>query len=133
MFRKFFLFVLTLFCIAVSPLATATEKSVQNHQHHHLVGRMVRASWYGPGFQGKPMANGKPFNMHKMTVAHKTLPLGTRVRLRNPENGREINVSVTDRGPYVRGREFDLSKAAAAQLGFRGVARLQVVQVAYNY
>lgn len=78
------------------------------------------ASWYGPGFHGRQMANGKRFNMNDpQTVAHKKLPLGTRVELRNPENGRSLVATVRDRGPYVYGREFDVSKSAAERLGFR--------------
>ena len=119
--------VLALFFFAVTRV-TAAENSAKNT--HHLP-KVVRASWYGPQFHGKLMANGKPFNMYDMTVAHKTLPLHAWVRLRNPENGKEILVPVTDRGPYKPGREFDLSYAAAHALGVVaiGVAPLQVVKV----
>ncbi len=79
--------------------------------------RVVVASWYGEAFQGKPMANGEPFDMDELTIAHKTLPLGTRVRIENPENGREVIAIVTDRGPYIDGREIDLSRRCAKMLG----------------
>lgn len=75
-----------------------------------------KASWYGPGFQGRPTASGERFDMHALTAAHRTLPFGTRVRVRNPQNGREVVVRINDRGPWVRDRIIDLSKAAAAAL-----------------
>jgi rare lipoprotein A len=81
---------------------------------------VYKASWYGKWHQGKLMANGKPFNMYAMTAAHKTLPLGTCVLIQNVDNGKEVAVQVTDRGPYVEGREFDLSMAAASKLGYLG-------------
>ena len=93
--------------------------------------RTVKASWYGSAFQGKLMANGKPFDMHKLTVAHKHLPLGSRICIRNPRNGKEIIATVTDRGPYVKGRDIDLSKQVALQLGLlgRGVSHVEIFTV----
>lgn len=75
------------------------------------------------------MANGKPFNMYAFTAASKTLPFGTHVILYNPRNGREVTVTITDRGPYTRGRDFDVSWAAARKLGIlgKGVSSLEVV------
>lgn len=86
----------------------------------------VVASWYGPGFDQRPMANGAPYDRHAATIAHKTLPLGTRVELRNPETGETVRATVTDRGPYVDGRDVDLSYGLARQLGVYepGVANL---------
>ena len=75
-----------------------------------------KASWYGPGFHGKRTASGERFDMNELTAAHRTLPFGTRVRVRNVENGREVVVRINDRGPQIRGRIIDLSKAAAATL-----------------
>ena len=74
------------------------------------------ASWYGPGFHGKRTASGERFDMNDLTAAHRTLPFGTRVRVRNMENGREVVVRINDRGPRVRDRVIDLSRAAAAAL-----------------
>jgi rare lipoprotein A (peptidoglycan hydrolase) len=90
---------------------------------------IVVASWYGSQFQGKLMANGSPFNMNNLTVAHKSLPLGTRVRIQNVENGREIIATVTDRGPYVKGRGIDLSRQAAKLLGIfqKGTGRVKIL------
>jgi len=85
------------------------------------------ASWYGEPFHGNVMANGMVYNMHKMTCAHKTLPLGTLVRVTNLLNGTEVVTRVTDRGPYIKGRVLDLSYAAANRLGFihRGIIRVK--------
>ncbi|MEJ5330040.1 MAG: septal ring lytic transglycosylase RlpA family protein [Desulfobaccales bacterium] len=89
---------------------------------------LVVASWYGPRHHGRPMANGRPFDMEADTAAHRSLPLGTRLKVTNPQNGRSVNVTVTDRGPYVPGRHLDLSLGAARKLGIikQGVARLYV-------
>jgi len=88
-----------------------------------------RASWYGPGFHGKQMANGDRFSQNDASVvAHKSLPFGTEVRVTNLDNGKSIRVVVQDRGPYIKGRCVDLSKAAAAKLGFinAGTAKVRV-------
>lgn len=74
------------------------------------------ASWYGEFHQGKPMANQRPFRMMQPTVAHRTLPLGTVVEVRNLRNGRKVRAEVTDRGPYARGRVLDVSKGLARRL-----------------
>ena len=66
---------------------------------------------------GKEMANGQSFNMNALTVAHRTLPLGTQICIKNPENGKTVFATVTDRGPYSAGRIIDLSKGAAEMLG----------------
>jgi rare lipoprotein A len=78
------------------------------------------ASWYGRDFHGKKTSNGEIYDMHAMTAAHKTLPMGTRVRVVNESNGREAVVRINDRGPFVRGRIIDLSYAAARTLGVVG-------------
>ena len=79
------------------------------------------ASWYGPGFHGRRTANGERFDMHALTAAHPTLPFGTKVRVRSLVNGREVEVRITDRGPYSRGRIIDLSRAAAVALDMLGM------------
>jgi rare lipoprotein A len=75
------------------------------------------ASWYGPGFHGKKTASGEQFNQNAMTAAHKSLPLGSVVKVTNQRTGKSIQVTINDRGPFVKGRIIDLSKAAAAKLG----------------
>ncbi len=77
------------------------------------------ASWYGPGFHGRRTANGERFDMNELTAAHKTLPFGTRVLVHNPRTGREVVVRINDRGPFIKGRVIDLSKAAAKVLGIK--------------
>lgn len=89
--------------------------------------QMVYASWYGEDFNGKTMANGDVFDMYDSTIAaHKSLPFGTRVLLINVDTMQSIIVTITDRGPYIAGREFDVSYAAAHELGIveEGVALL---------
>lgn len=75
------------------------------------------ASWYGEQFHGRLAANGEVFNMDALTAAHRTLPLGSMVRVVNLVNGKHVRVRINDRGPYVNGRILDLSYAAAARLG----------------
>lgn len=81
------------------------------------------ASWYGPNFHGKPMANGEIYDMNKIVVAHRTLPFGTKVKITNLDNGKSIIAPVLDRGPYVKNskgeytREIDLSYGVALALG----------------
>ncbi|NQV21182.1 MAG: septal ring lytic transglycosylase RlpA family protein [Rhodospirillales bacterium] len=89
------------------------------------------ASWYGPNFQGRPTANGETFDMNTFSAAHKTLPLPSRVKVTNLDNGRSIVVRVNDRGPFVHGRIIDLSRRAAQELGFlkNGTARVRVAVV----
>ncbi len=78
------------------------------------------ASWYGKDFHGKPTACGEIYDMHAMTAAHKTLPLGTMVRVTNLENGRQCEVRVNDRGPFVRDRVIDMSYQGAKVLDMLG-------------
>lgn len=90
------------------------------------LGRGV-ASWYGPGFHGRTTANGEKFNMHELTAAHKTLPFGTRVLVHNPRTGKQVVVRINDRGPFIKGRVIDLSKAAAKALGIKSRGHASVV------
>jgi len=77
----------------------------------------VKVSWYGSMFHGKKMSNGKPFNMYDpMTAAHKLLPLNTKVKLTRVDNQKSIIITIRDRGPYIKGRHFDISYAAAKKL-----------------
>ena len=78
------------------------------------------ASWYGPQFHGRLTSNGEVYDMHKMTAAHKLLPLGTWVEVTNLNNHKSAVVRINDRGPFVDGRIIDLSKAAAGKLGVIG-------------
>lgn len=84
------------------------------------------ASWYGRPFHGRRTANGEVYDMHRMTAAHKTMPLPSYAVVRNPANGRQVVVRINDRGPFVAGRVIDLSLAAARRLGIRGIGRVEV-------
>ncbi|MEO5669734.1 MAG: septal ring lytic transglycosylase RlpA family protein [Ramlibacter sp.] len=75
------------------------------------------ASWYGPGFHGRKTASGERFDMNALTAAHRTLPFGTLVRVRSLINGLTVDVRINDRGPFLKRRVIDLSKAAAKALG----------------
>jgi len=75
------------------------------------------ASWYGGDFHGRLTASGEIYDQFKMTAAHRLLPLGSLVRVTNAENGREVEVVINDRGPFIKGRIIDLSYTAAKQLG----------------
>jgi rare lipoprotein A (peptidoglycan hydrolase) len=94
------------------------------------VRRKVTAGWYGPGHHNKLTANGQRFNMFENTLAHKTLPFGTKVRLVTLDKKKSAVGVVNDRGPYIKGRDFDVSYSMAKQLGFvrKGVVKLYVVQ-----
>lgn len=90
-----------------------------------------RASWYGPGFHGRTTASGDAFNQNALTAAHRKLPLGSTVQVTNLQNGRSVTVTINDRGPYVRGRVIDLSRAAARDLGITrtGTAKVKIERV----
>jgi rare lipoprotein A len=75
------------------------------------------ASWYGPNFHGKFTSNGEIYNMYDFTAAHKTLPMNTKVKVTNLNNGKSVIVRINDRGPFVRGRIIDLSYAAGKKIG----------------
>lgn len=86
------------------------------------------ASWYGPGFHGEETASGETFSTNKMTAAHPSLPLGTKVKVTNLETNKSVDVRINDRGPYVDGRVIDLSRAAAKKLDIvkNGTAEVKV-------
>ena len=86
------------------------------------------ASWYGDYFHGRKTSSGETYDMNAVSAAHKTLPLGTYVRVHNVENGKSLDVRINDRGPFVAGRVIDLSKAAAEKLDIYepGTAQVRV-------
>jgi rare lipoprotein A (peptidoglycan hydrolase) len=93
--------------------------------------KVVHASYYGHEFAWRPTASGEPYNPLKLSAAHRTLPLGTKLKVTNLHNGRSVLVTVNDRGPYVKPRELDLSLGAARKLGMirRGIARVRIERV----
>ena len=92
------------------------------------------ASWYGDDFHGWTTASGELYDLHALTAAHRTLPLGTVARITNVVNGKHVMIRITDRGPYVNGRILDLSYAAAKALGMvqDGVSAIQLQVVGEN-
>lgn len=101
------------------------EKSSQEDRSS----KYMVASWYGRQFHGKPTASGEIFDMNAPTAAHKKLPFGTKLLVINPDNEKSTTVTITDRGPYIWGRELDLSYKAASDIGMigAGVATVKVV------
>ncbi|MFG1295971.1 MULTISPECIES: septal ring lytic transglycosylase RlpA family protein [Xanthobacter] len=108
-------------CAALSLLALAPSPSRADNS-------TGIASYY---WQGQRTANGERFNPGEMTAAHRSLPFGTKVRVTNLRNGKSVVVRINDRGPYVRGRIIDVSRAAASHLGFtgRGLTRVNLAVV----
>ena len=91
----------------------------------------MKASWYGPGFHGRKTANGEVYDQMSFTAAHKSLKFGTLLKITNLKNEKSVVVRINDRGPYIRGRDLDLSKAAALELGMvrKGVAKIKVEEI----
>jgi len=91
----------------------------------------MKASWYGPGFHGRLTANGEIYDQMSFTAAHKSLKFGTLLKITNLRNSKSVVVRINDRGPYITGRDLDLSKAAALELGMvkRGVAKIKVEEI----
>ena len=111
--------------------APAAHSESRPVKRHHWYQKGI-ASWYGKFFQGKPTASGQPYNEDAMTCAHRTLPLGSLLRVTNLRNHRSVVVRVNDRGPVPEDRVIDVSKAAAESLGFeqRGIAPVRVELIA---
>ena len=93
-----------------------------------IIEQVGEASFYGPGFHGKKTATGEKFDQNERTAAHPTLPLGIQATVTNLETGDSVEVKINDRGPYVKGRDIDLSKGAAEELGMTkgGVAPVKI-------
>jgi rare lipoprotein A len=105
--------------------ATAADRHGQHSRQATLSERTGMASYYRPS---QRLASGMPFHASALTAAHRTLPFGTRVRIKHLGNGRWVDVRINDRGPYIAGRIIDLSKAAADVIGMtgRGIARVSM-------
>ena len=100
----------------------------QDDKGQPVVEQVGEASFYGPGFHGKKTATGEIFDQNDKTAAHPTLPLGTKATVTNLDNGKSVDVKINDRGPYAKGRDIDLSKGAARELGMTkdGVAPVKI-------
>ena len=109
------------------------EPGMERPRPRLLAGEFAReyerggASWYGPGFHGRRTASGERYDMNAMTAAHRTLPFGTWVRVQSLVNGREVDVRITDRGPFISSRVIDVSRGAAQALGMLGLGFKEVV------
>ncbi|MBS3955187.1 MAG: septal ring lytic transglycosylase RlpA family protein [Methylomicrobium sp.] len=125
---------LTLICVlTISSCSQETSEQSNSKQGeqgssntkpmHKEVGE---ASWYGPGLQGKQTANGETFNQKELTAAHPSLPMGTKAKVTNLENGNKVNVTINDRGPFAEDRVIDLSRAAAKKLDMEEDGTTQV-------
>jgi rare lipoprotein A len=122
--------------------AASTRHAGRKHSHHTgsasetnaaitpVSGQVGLASFYGAG-ESSRTASGERFNPHAMTAAHRTLPLGTNVKVTNLANGKAVVVRINDRGPYAHGRVIDLSRSAAEELDFiaRGVTKVHIETV----
>jgi rare lipoprotein A len=109
---------LTLYALILTVVSCAPAK--YDIQQGKLAKFYVVASWYGPDFHGRPTASGETFDMHAMTCAHKEYPFGTRLKVTNTANGKSVECIVNDRGPFVKGRDIDLSYAAARKIDLVG-------------
>lgn len=107
--------------------ASATQPGHKTKTHHWY--QIGEASWYGNRFQGHTTANGEPFNMYALTCAHRSLPLGSWIRVTNLRNHKSIFVRVNDRGPVPDDRIVDLSYAAAKAVGIHGLAKVKLEPV----
>lgn len=114
--------------VAGAQAASPASDHLTPHAGRHHWYQFGIASWYGRFFQGKTTASGVPFNENALTCAHRTLPLGSILRVTNLRNQKSVIVTVNDRGPMPPDRVIDLSKAAAEDLGFsqRGLAPVKV-------
>lgn len=115
--------------LLVAALVAAGCASTRSARNGVAVERGV-ASWYGPGFHGRYTASGERYDMWAMTAAHRSLPFGTVVEVRNLENGRSVRVKINDRGPFLKNRIIDLSRAAAEAIGLVGPGTALVELVA---
>lgn len=118
--------------LAVMAIATAPSSAhAQNNRYHEGQTMIVTTSHYGKGdgFHGKVTSSCTRFNRNTRTVAHRKLPFGTILRVANPKNGRSVVAKVTDRGPYVRGRQLDVSYRIALDLNLveSGTGKVRIV------
>lgn len=115
--------------VASPPAPSGPAPTGSSNAKSHRWFQIGKASWYGSGFQGKRTATGERFDMNALTCAHRTLPLGSWLRVTNLRNRRSIFVRVNDRGPYKSDTIVDLSFAAAQKVGLLGKAQVRVERV----
>ena len=129
-------FILTLFLsttlIIASNDANKTKDSVvvNIEKQRDIIFQTGKASYYGSEYKvGRRTASGQAYDKNKLTAAHKTLPFGTKVLVKNKKNNKEVTVTINDRGPFVKGRVIDLSVAAAKKIGMlhAGVVEVELM------
>lgn len=108
-------------------ISCASAKKTPSIEYLPKEGRKGIASWYGPDFHGKPTASGEIYNMYDYTCAHREYPFGTKLRVVNLQNGKEVVCTVNDRGPFIPGRELDLSYASAKKIDLIGPGVAEVL------
>jgi len=120
--------ILVLGALVLLMACSSHRRPAPSHGGQPGQGRVLEgvSSWYGKEFDGRPTASGERFDMHGLTAAHRTLALGTRARVTNLDNGREVDLLINDRGPFVSGRILDCSYGAAKALGFAGAGLARV-------
>lgn len=117
--KKSFMSILLLICMLTLACGRESGEAEQG-----------KASYYGKGFEGRETTNGEIFTNNKMTAAHKTLPIGTIVRVTNLENGNSVDVRINDRGPFIKGRIIDLTEKAFGKIADKNLGTVDVsVQV----
>lgn len=106
--KRRFIFILLL----IAGVNLSFAQTLNNGDGDGKTSNKVKVSWYGKDFHGRLTASGERYDMNEFTAAHKTLPFGTKVKITNINNNKSVVVTINDRGPYTKGRKFDLSKAA---------------------
>ncbi len=126
----FFIVLSAMNCAPSARFSTKSNKNQNLNQDNYRAGSIIHgnASYYADKFHGRKTANGEIFDMYKKSAAHKTLPFNTMLKVTNLKNNKNVVVRINDRGPFVRGREIDLSYRAAQELDMipEGVAKVQI-------
>jgi rare lipoprotein A len=117
--------------LAAIPETTAKPSKTVNEDRHARPSKTLTTSYQGSDTAGQPTASGESYNPNDLTAASPNLPMGSTVKVTNPETGRSVTVRINDRGPLGHGRSLDLSKSAAEKIGItdKGVARVKVTRV----
>ena len=120
------IYLILLFAILLSSCASLPPVERYPEREGYII-----ASWYGKDFHGRPTSSGERFDMYGLTAAHKTMDFGARLRVTNPDNDKSVEVIVNDRGPFVGGRDLDLSYGAAKEIGFdlKGVGAVRIERI----
>jgi len=120
------LLALVALALACSAALARDEQPAADRAASEVVHETGIASWYGKRFHGRRTASGEAFDMNAFTAAHPSLPFGSWVRVRNLANGRSVDVRINDRGPHIKRRIIDLSRAASRALGLAGTHQVEV-------